>query len=122
MTENKFIPGSATPNEVGSRTPKAHLVLVIVLIAVLVIGIVVYLIFFKEQTVPQEPMVGEKTIEEIVQDLTAPQNEEQVQVADEVIQSLTAPEPDESGQEETAEEISADQVSQDIIDSLTAPE
>lgn len=101
---------------------KSIIRLAIILIAVLIIGVVVYFVFFKKETVPEEPIVGEKTMEQIIEDLTAPQNGEQVQVSDEIIQSLTASQPDESGQGETIGEISADQVSQDIINSLTAPE
>lgn len=101
---------------------KSIIYLAIVLIAVLIIGVVVYFVFFKKEAVPEEPIVGEKTIEEIIEDLTAPESEEEIQVSDEVIQSLTALESEESPQEQSEEGEITGGVGQDIIDSLTAPE
>ena len=74
----------------------------------------------KEKPITEEPVPGEKTMEEIIEDLTAPAAEEEPSVPDEVIESLTAP-TSAPGQEETGQETS-EGISQDIIDSLTAPE
>ena len=100
---------------------KSIIYLAIVLIAVLIIGVVIYFVFFKKEAVLEEPIVGEKTMEQIIDDLTAPQSGE-VQVPDEIIQSLTAPEPEESSQEQSEEGETTGGVEQDIIDSLTVPE
>lgn len=74
----------------------------------LVIGSIVYFLFFKKPAeqpslVPSE----EKIIEEILKDLTAPLIGEKPEVPEEVTKSLTAPE--------------GGEISEDILQSLTAP-
>ena len=86
---------------------KAILIISLSLIILLFIGSFVYFLIFKKPAEKPPLVPEEKTLEEILKDLTAPQGVEATEVSKEVIESLTAPQKGE--------------VSEDIIESLTAP-
>lgn len=82
---------------------------IIIIIVFLIIAGIIYLVFKPkpEEEKPSPFLPKEKTMEEILKDLTASSEGEKVEVSEETIKSLTAP-----GQGEVSEEI---------IKNLTAP-
>jgi len=78
---------------------------------ILLISIVlICLILFKEKPKPSEEPVEERTLEEVLKSISAPSGKE-VEIPEEILENISAP-PGEGSPE----------VSQEIIDSLTAPE
>lgn len=79
----------------------------VLIVSILIIGVILYFFIFKEKTV-EVGTQKEKTLEELLDDLTAPTNGEKTEVSAEILESLTAPK-------------KGIKVSEDIIKSLTAP-
>ena len=69
--------------------PKIKIIILIVIVLLLIIGGLVYFLVFKKPAEKPRIVPEEKTIEEILQSLTAPEGGEEV--SEEVLQSLTAP-------------------------------
>lgn len=90
--------------------PKRIKLIIVLLISLLTIGGIVYFLVFKKPA--EKPPAGmpaeEKTMEEILQSLTAPSGGEKSEVSKEIIKSLTAP-------------GKGGEISEEILQSLTAP-
>jgi len=60
------------------------------IIFILIAGSFIYFLISRKP-VKEQPIFGEKTVEEILQNLTAPINGEQSKVSEEILKLLTAP-------------------------------
>lgn len=94
--------------------PRRKIIFILALITFfLIVGSIIYFaVTPKIEKIEKEPLpqipAQEKTLEEVLKDLTVPTVEEKPEVSEEIIKFLTAPEKGE--------------VSEDILKELTAPE
>ena len=84
-----------------------RIIIPILIILIFAVGGIVYFLVFQKPTEEKLPVQREKTLEEKLQEVTAPESEVRPKIPKEIIESLTAP--------------GRGEVSEDIIQSLTAP-